>query len=416
MRTSLTPPVMHRKMRHGVSLTATLVMLGALVGIAPAAMGSQSANPDGWPKAHQTGELTASDGAANDHFGASVAVSVNGRVAVVGANNQAYGLGAVYVYVHRKGAWNQVQELSEPPEGGGVENFGSAVAVSADGSTIVVGADSQGTGSWVGAAYVFNRPGKKKWVESAELTASDAQDMDFFGFSLAVSSDGGTVLVGAYGRSSNTGVAYVFSLQDGSWTQAGELTASDGAEGDLFGYDVAVSPDGSTAVVGASGSDTAYVFSEDQGAWTQTAELTGTAEYAEQSVAVSSGGSRIALGAPGKVDIFTRSGDQWIKSAEVDGTAGDLFGSAVSLSAKGDVLAVGAYRYSDTMGAAYVYRYAHKTWTQKTTLTASDGQQYDAFGAPLAVSADGSTVVVGAQDRLQDTGAAYTFRGHKPQK
>ena len=87
------------------------------------------------------------------------------------------------------------------------------------------------------------------WTQQAELTASDGAASDDFGYSVAVS--GTTAVVGAWGRHSATGAAYVFGESANTWTQQAELTASDGAASDDFGYSVAVS--GTTAVVGAYG-------------------------------------------------------------------------------------------------------------------------------------------------------------------
>ena len=88
------------------------------------------------------------------------------------------------------------------------------------------------------------------WTQQAELTASDGGSADAFGWSAALSSDGNTALMGATGKYVNQGAAYVFTLSGGSWTQQAELTASDGAAGDFFGDSVALSSAGNTALVG----------------------------------------------------------------------------------------------------------------------------------------------------------------------
>ena len=103
-------------------------------------------------------------------------------------------------------------------------------------------------------------------AEQAKLTASDGVSGDRFGWSLAISSDGNTAMIGAYNddRGINSGSAYVFTRSGSSWTQQAKLTASDGASGDYFGYSVAVSSDGNTAVIGAHYDDSArgsvYIF------------------------------------------------------------------------------------------------------------------------------------------------------------
>jgi uncharacterized repeat protein (TIGR01451 family) len=185
----------------------------------------------------QQQELTASDGARNDLF--SYSVSVAGNTAVIGAP----GSGAAYVFVGSGGAWSQQQELTV---GGGL--FGQAVSVSGD--TAVIGAPSASTG---GVAYLFQRSGGV-WSQPQELTASDAAMNNQFGGSVSVSGD--AAVIGAWGRNSNQGAAYVFGRSDGVWTQQQELTASDGVAnsgnvaGDEFGRSMSTS--GDTVVFGAA--------------------------------------------------------------------------------------------------------------------------------------------------------------------
>ena len=217
------------------------------------------------------GELTASDGAAGDAFGASVAA--NGGTAVIGAGSHNVGSnqaqGAAYFFVQNgNGTWSQQAELTSS-NGTAAGHFGGYVAV--DGGTIVVGAPSQTVGSnqGQGAAYVFGQGAEGTWNQQAELTGSDGMSVDRFGDSVALS--GSMVVAGAYCHpydndtlSCGPGAAYVFvGNSDGTWNQQAELTSSDGAAGDGFGS-VAIS--GSTVFVGAGlqpccpGSGAAYVF------------------------------------------------------------------------------------------------------------------------------------------------------------
>src|SRR5262249_8157419 len=199
----------------------------------------------------QRQEPPAADGAANDNFG--VGVAVRGDTAVVGADLHQVGSnvnrGAAYVFVRAGTAWTQQQELTAS-DGAANDFFGLSVAVSGD--TAVVGADLHQVGSNVnqGAAYVFVRAGTA-WAQQQELTASDGAANDFFGLSLAVSGD--TAVAGAAGHkvgsNVNQGAAYVFVRAGTTWSQQRKLTAADGTASDHFGVSVAVS--GDTAVVGA---------------------------------------------------------------------------------------------------------------------------------------------------------------------
>ena len=168
-------------------------------------------------------KLTATDGAAGDIFGESVAL--NGSTLVVGAefddiagNNEQ---GSAYVFERRGGTWIEQQKLTASDGfAGGV--FGGSVSISD--STIVV--------SSLGAAYVFERQGGN-WVEQQKLTASDASASDFFAYPVAVS--GSTIVLGAIRHNASQGAAYVFRQEGGAWVEHQKLVASDGQAGDGFG-------------------------------------------------------------------------------------------------------------------------------------------------------------------------------------
>ncbi len=253
-------------------------------------------------------EVTARDGAVGDNFGYSVAVS--GSTALVGAPYHQVGSnanqGVAYVYTEANGVWSQTAELTAS-DGAARDYFGYSVAV--NGATALVGAPQQQVGSNTtqGAAYVYTET-NGVWSQTAELTASDGAAGDYFGWSVAVS--GPTALVGArdhqVGSNAYQGAAYVYTEANGAWSQTAELTASDGAANDNFGWAVALS--GSTALVGApyhpvgSNGDqgAAYVYTETNGTWSQTAELTASdgaaGDVFGSSVAVS--GATALVGAP----------------------------------------------------------------------------------------------------------------------
>ena len=314
----------------------------------------------------QQAELGASDG---DDFGCSVAVS--GDTVVVGASASDADQGAAYVFVRSGDTWSQQAELS-PSDGGAFELFGSSVAI--DGNTTLVGAPQEAVGSDAsqGAAYVFAGSGST-WTQQAELTASDGAADDNFGRSVALSGD--TALVGApqHARGGNAyqGAAYVFSRSDSTWTRRAELSAADGAAWDTFAWSVALSAD--TALVGApcagggnDGQGAAYVFAGSGSAWTQHAELTASdgASVDLFGWAVALSGDTALVGAPqhavggndqqGAAYAFAGSGSTWTQQAELsaaDGAGRDYFGRAVALS--GDAALVAA-PHAD-QGAAYVF-------------------------------------------------------------
>ncbi|MEO8659082.1 MAG: FG-GAP repeat protein, partial [Bryobacteraceae bacterium] len=239
----------------------------------------------------QQAKLTASDGAANDSFGYSVALS--GDTALVGAPAEATETGAAYVYLRSGTVWTEQAKLTASDRALN-DRFGWSVALIGD--TALVGAYQKA--NVTGAAYVYVRSGTA-WTEQAKLTASDSAQRDYFGDSVALSGD--TALVGASGKATQAGAAYVYVRSGTAWTEQAKLTASDGTQFDNFGSSVALS--GDTALVGAAAKAT----------------LTGAAY------------------------VYVRSGTAWTEQTKLtaaDGAPNDIFGDSVALS--GDTALVGA--------------------------------------------------------------------------
>jgi hypothetical protein len=296
----------------------------------------------------QQAELTI--GADDDQFGVSVAVS--GSIVVVGAdwnaNNYA---GAAFVYVYANGVWSQEAELTAS-DGAVNDGFGASVALS--GSRLIVGAPGH---DGVGAGYVFARS-NGVWSQQAELTPSDGTTFDSFGASVALS--GSTAVVGAPLKGSDdAGEAYAFVRSNGIWSQQAELTASDPAPNDFFGHSVAVS--GATAIVGApaggsheASPGTVYAFTAAGGAWSQQAELTAPDSVADDEFgnSVALDGSTALVGAPfaapthdGGAYVFTGPGGVWSQRAKFTSSPrakGADFGFSVAL-----------YRSTAVAGAPY---------------------------------------------------------------
>ena len=222
-------------------------------------------------------KLTAGDAVAGDGFGSSVAIE--GDTLVVGAeNNDVDGYnsaGSIYIYERINGVWTFDEEILAP----NVINsghFGSSVSI--DGSTIVVGARHYDSSR--GAIYVYT-PNGSSWA-GQQLTASDGVASDSFGHSVDI--DGDRIIVGALGHDQNgaqSGTAYVFTNNGGTWTSV-EVLAADGLAGDSFGGSVAVS--GDTIAIGAPGDDgtdsdsgIVYVYTYDGSSWIEEATLTAEA-------------------------------------------------------------------------------------------------------------------------------------------
>jgi hypothetical protein len=281
--------------------------------------------------------------------------------------------------------------------GAGLDQFGLAVALSADGNTMAVGdfgEDSNATGVdgdsanqdavRAGAVFVFARR-EGVWKQQAYIKASNAGTVDYFGISLALSADGNTLSVGAPqeasidGNPSNdlalgAGAVYVFTRTATAWSQQAYLKASNIAAGNAFGTAVALAADGNTLAASAPSEN----------------------------------------GQTGAVYMFTRSGTAWVQQTIVsplNAATGNRFGTVLALSGEGNTLAVGV-PYEDSSatiidgngldtsavnaGAVYVFARTGAAWPQQAYVKAPNAAAGDSFGLAVALSVDGNTLAVGA--------------------
>jgi len=354
------------------------------------------------PHSNET-KITASDGASGDNFGISVAVG-SGRI-VVGARldgDNGTNSGSAYIF-DLDG--NQLTKITAS-DGAAGDFFGRSVAVGS--GRIVVGADRDGdNGNLSGSAYIFDLDGN----QLTKITASDGAANDFFGSSVAVGSDRIVVAANRDGdNGTDSGSAYIFDL-DGN--ELAKITASDGAPNDYFGYSVAVGS--GRIVVGAygdddngSGSGSAYIFDLDGNQLTKITASDGAGgERFGYSVAVGSG--RIVVGAylddnNGSAYIFDLDGNEVAKITASDGAADDYFGGSVAVGS--DRIVVSAYRNDDNgsdSGSAYIF---DLDGNQLEKITASDGAASDIFGISVAVGS--GRIVVGAFYD-DDKGSAYIY-------
>ncbi|MEO1479849.1 MAG: hypothetical protein AAFV01_14855, partial [Bacteroidota bacterium] len=240
-------------------------------------------------------------GFPGDFFGRTVALSGDGTVALVGAENKLNLQGAAFIYVQENGTWRLQAELRAPAPAV-IDYFGAAVALTRDGTLAFVTSRSFTNP----AVHVFERAGDA-WTLLTSILPATATPQDQFGNALAVSADGSVVLVGAFlsdAAVSNAGAAYVFTRSGDTWTESAELTASDAAQLALFGQSVALSGDGAYALVGNGFSDdggAAYVFARSGDAWTEQALFTSdeidVSPQFGQSVALDGDGTTALVGA-----------------------------------------------------------------------------------------------------------------------
>jgi hypothetical protein len=372
----------------------------------------------------------------NPDFGWSVrdlgsAVAIDGDTILAGApSGGSRRQAAARVYVRAaSGDWLPEAEFT-PDDPATQHNFGEAVAIFSDTAVISASRDEEG-GSRAGAAYVFTRSAGI-WTRQTERIAAEATDGVGFGYSIAIS--GETILIGApYGDSGITtlsGCAYVFTRENGVWTQQAKPTADDATENDEFGWSVAILAD--TAIVGATSDDdngdwsgSVPIFTRTGNAWTQQQKLAAEDArenaYFGRSVAISD--ETLVIGANGDDEggvssgaayVFTRSGEIWTQQTKLtasDPAVGDQFGLSVAID--GDMVAVGAHRDDDNetdSGSIAIFVRSSGVWSQTSKLTAIDAERNDFFG--FAVAIDGDWVVsgaYGAEGVDASSGAVYIF-------
>lgn len=352
--------------------------------------------------------LVASDAAELDQLG--YAVSLDADRALLGAYGDDFYRGAVYVLARNSGSWTQEQKLVAND---GVEGDDFGWSVSLGGDRALVGAFARD--GFRGAAYVFVRSGDS-WTQEQQLVASDGAEGDNFGWSVSLSGD--RALVSAFARDSARGTAYVFVLNDGSWTEEKKLEASDGIANDQLGYSLSLA--GNRALLGAPGRGAsrgaAYVFVESDGSWTEEKKLEASdgVESDNFGQSVSLAADRALVGAywneslRGAAYVFARDGSSWSEEKKLlasDGDNGDRFGGSTSLGA--DRALIGAYGNNDVGGAAYVFTLEGGSWSEQQRLAVDTGAGADLFGWSVSLGAE--RVLIGApfDDNLR--GAAYVF-------
>lgn len=378
----------------------------------------------------QEAYVKASNARANAIFGFSVALSQDGTTLAVGAlrdSSAANGIngneadttapsaGAAYVFVRSAGTWSQ-QAYVKASNTGANDEFGAAVALSSDGSTLAVSAQGESSSATgingneadnaagaSGAAYVFARAGTT-WSQQAYIKASNTRAFTRFGISLALAGDGNLLAVGADGERSNAtgvngnqantsmsfaGAVYAYSRVGATWSQDAYIKASNTRPTWFFGRSVALSRDGSTLAVGATGE-------------------------ASNATGVNGNQADASLQDAGAVYVFRRPSGSWVQDAYVKASNTldqTYFGESVALSDDGATLVVGSSsegssargvggNQSDTSmpgsGAAYVFTRSSGAWSQLAYLKPSNTQVDAGFGYSAAISSDGALIAIGS--------------------
>jgi uncharacterized membrane protein len=375
-----------------------------------------------------TNKFTASDGAAGDSYGESVAISADGKAFVVGASwvdDNGAESGAVYYYKWNGGGWDENKFIA--PDGSALDHFGSSIAISGDGNTIVAGCsqdDDMGTNS--GSVYRFYWNGSV-W-ETNKFLAYDGTNGDIFGLTVALSADGKTVFAGApYDNVFNTddGSVYRFQLVGTNWI-TNKFTVPDDTSYNFFGNSLSITPDGNTFIAGADKDyGAAFLFKLEGSTWISNRFSASDGAISDNfgaSVAVSSNGNTIIAGAQndndkgdysGSVFYYHWNGLNWdeTKILAYDGAGSDFFGNAVAVSADGKMIIVGSPCSMASQGKFYkFYSLGPNFITNK--FIAYDAVASNKFGCSLAITPDGNRIISGASgdnENGNSSGSAYLF-------
>jgi hypothetical protein len=380
------------------------------------------------PLVQQGSKLTDGETSGTGYFGRAVALSADGDTALVGAPLAGDEGGAATVFARSGSAWGTQATLTDGEAGLDEGHFGHSVALSADGDVAVVGAPTYGGAD--GAAWVFTRSGST-WARQAKLTATGETGEGRFGTAVALSADGGTVAVGAPGDTHDLGAVWVFTGAGSSWTQQAQLTGAQESGDGSLGRGVALSADGNTLLAGAPGDGhyvgAAWVFARTGTTWSeQGGKLTGGTEEAGEarfghSVALSADGDTALVGGrndDGKLGaawVFARAGATWAqqgaKLTPASGEAGAAeFGYSVALGGDGERALIGGYRNGGGVGAVWLFARSGSSWAQEgEKLTGGEASGRAWFGSGVALSADARTGLVGGVGDDGKAGAAWVF-------
>jgi hypothetical protein len=316
----------------------------------------------------------------------SVSLSADGTEALVGAPADDSGIGAAWVFLlTNNGAWNYGYKLAV---GNGEETgfgaFGSSVSLSSDGTKALVGAPHDA--SDVGAAWAFTVSVDN--TDPAYPIASATQDQKFtggnqpggmYGAAVALSGDGSTAMIGAtrdFVSPTNPGSVWAYALSGGTWTQQGPKFSGTGGTAAFlfFGTSIALSDDGNTALVGG----------------------------------------RADGNGPGSAWVFTRSGSTWTqqgaKLTANDELGSGHFGWSVALSNDGNTALIGGPNDDGGNGAAWDFTRSGSTWSQQgLKLVGGDENGAGLFGTSVALSSDGNTALIGGPADQGNTGAGWLY-------
>ena len=410
-----------------------LILLTALFILIPNAMQAQF---------HQQAKLIGTGGSDTTNQGQSVSISADGNTAIIGGDMDNEGVGAAWIFTRSNGIWTQQGNKLVGTGAIGASYQGYSVSISADGNTAIVGGYEDSLG--VGAAWIFTRSGGVWTQQGNKLIGTGAVtgnlDLSKQGYSVSISGDGNTAIVGGPRDSVTIGAVWVYTLSGGIWTQQETKIVGTGvvSQSSEQGFSVTLSYDGNTAIVGgyedSSEIGAAWIFTRTGGVWSQQGnKLVGTGGIAEgcdqgESVSISADGNTAIVGgienytnsASGAAWIFTRNAGVWTQQGNKLVGSGSIGsypyeGSSVSLSYSGDTAVIGGKNdnndniINESFGAAWIFTRSGGVWSQLGNKLVDTNAYQANQGSSVCISSDGKTVIVGGPGDNSDIGAAWIY-------
>lgn len=382
----------------------------------------------------QQQKLVASNAVGTANQGFAAAISADGNTALVGGPADDSGAGAAWIWVRSGATWTEQAKLVAPDAVGGAFT-GGAVSLSGDGNTAAIGGkdDTGGTG----AVWIWVRSGTS-WTKQAKLVGTPAAGGDLQGSAVGLSADGQSVVIGAPGADA----AWVFTRSGSVWTQSAKLVALDAVGSARQGGAVALSDAGDTAIVSGSmddgGKGAAWIWAYSGGSWSKQAKLVGSGAVgaAEQGFTASLAadgntaimGSVLDDGSIGAAWIWGRSGSVWTQAGGKlvgSGRVGSSSQGVVALSGDGTTALVGGWGDDGNKGAAWAWGAAALRFVQQpvdtpvgqTITPAVTVQLYAGTGGPAAQGGvsvtlslgSGTGSLSGTPSQLTDAAGLATF-------
>ena len=307
--------------------------------------------------------------------GCSVSLSADGNTILIGGTGDNSFKGAAWVFTRNAGVWTQQGNKLVGTGSIGTARQGTSVSLSADGNTAIVG--GYGDNNNEGAAWIFTRTAGVWTQQGNKLVGTGNIGAAMQGFSVSISAEGNTAIIGGRDDNSSIGAVWIYTRTAGAWTQQGNKLVGTGSIGtNIFqGWSVSLSADGNTAMVGGYGDNSyqgaAWIYTRNSGIWSQqgnklvvTGNVIGPARQGK-SVCLSADGNTAVVGGSnddnglGAVWVFKRSAGTWSQYGNKLKGNGNISsanqGSAVSISADGNTILSGGINDDNSNGATWVF-------------------------------------------------------------